>query len=122
MEEKEINKIFSKNLNYWLERRGKTQADLYKKMEVSSATASDWCNEKKIPRTDKLVSIAKWLMIELSDLLEEKPYVESDLNDILFRLKDDIQFREIVTAIYNFNSEQLTDIVKYIKLLSLSRD
>ena len=33
MEDKELNKIFSKNLNYWLARRGKTQADLYKKMD-----------------------------------------------------------------------------------------
>lgn len=122
MEDKELNKIFSKNLNYWLARRGKTQADLYKKMEVSSATASDWCNEKKIPRTDKLVAIARWLMIELSDLLEEKRPVESELNDILFRLKDDIQFKEIVTTIYNFDSEKMSDINKYVNLLSQSRD
>lgn len=74
MEEKEINRIFSKNLTYWLQERDKTQADLYKRMNVSSATASDWCNEKKIPRVDKLVVIADWLSIELSDLLEEKPF------------------------------------------------
>ncbi len=74
MEPKEINIIFSKNLKYWLQERGKTQADLYKKMNVSSAVASDWCNEKKIPRADKLVAIAKWLSIELSDLLENKEH------------------------------------------------
>ncbi len=72
--QKEINKIFSKNLTYWLQERGKTQADLYKKINVSSATASDWCNEKKIPRVDKLVIIANWLNIELSDLLENKEH------------------------------------------------
>lgn len=72
MEEKEIQKIFSRNLTFWLNERNKTQADLYKKMKVSSATASDWCNEKIIPRVDKLVVIADWLNIELSDLLEDK--------------------------------------------------
>lgn len=72
--QKEINKIFSKNLTFWLQERGKAQADLYKKMNVSSATVSDWCNEKKIPRADKLVAIANWLNIELSDLLENKEY------------------------------------------------
>lgn len=81
--QKEINKIFSKNLIYWLQKREKTQADLYKKMNVSSATASDWCNEKKIPRVDKLVIIAKWLNIEISDLLEQKEY-----NDINFRVSE----------------------------------
>lgn len=72
MGEKEIKKIFSKNLTFWLNERNKTQADLYKQMKVSSATASDWCNEKIIPRVDKLVAIADWLNIELSDLLEDK--------------------------------------------------
>lgn len=72
METKDINKIFSKNLTYWLQQRDKTQADLYKKMNVSSATVSDWCNEKKIPRVDKLVTMASWLSVELSDLLEDK--------------------------------------------------
>lgn len=81
--QKEINKIFSKNLTYWLQKREKTQADLYKKMNVSSATASDWCNEKKIPRVDKLVIIAKWLNIELSDLLENKGY-----KDVTFRVSE----------------------------------
>lgn len=76
MEDKEVYRIFSKNLNYWLSVNNKTQADLYRKMGVSSATASDWCNEKKIPRVDKLVVIANWLSIELSDLLEKKEYTE----------------------------------------------
>lgn len=83
MEEKEIQKIFSRNLTYWLNERNKTQADLYKKMKVSSATVSDWCNEKIIPRVDKLVIIAKWLNIELSDLLEQKEH-----NDVNFRVSE----------------------------------
>lgn len=77
MEEKDLKRIFSKNLIYWLNERNKTQADLYKKMNVSSATASDWCNEKIIPRVDKLVIIADWLNIELSDLLENKKSIIS---------------------------------------------
>lgn len=47
MDKNDINIIFSKKLVYWLERRGKTQADLYKMLGVSSATVSDWCNNKK---------------------------------------------------------------------------
>lgn len=83
METKEINRIFSRNLTFWLAERGKTQADLYKKMNVSSAIASDWCNEKKIPRADKLVIIADWLSIEISDLLEDKRKTQDN-----FRLSD----------------------------------
>ena len=95
MEDKELNRIFSKNLTYWLHEREKTQADLYKKMKVSSAVASDWCNEKKMPRIDKMVIIASWLSIELSDLLEDKPH-----RNPYFRLNDlekevIIKFRQV---------------------------
>ena len=99
VDNEELRNIFSKNIAYWLDKRGKTQADLYKRMEVSSATASDWCNGKKLPRTDKMVEIASWLMIELSDLLEEKePQQNNAANQIIFRINDDERFRNIVRA------------------------
>lgn len=119
METEELKKIFSDNLNYWLARRGKTQADLYKRMGVSSAIASDWCNSKKIPRTDKLVDIASWLMIELTDLLSVKERNEDEINDIIFRLKDDIRFRSDIEAIHRFSEENLAKLEDYIKLLSV---
>ena len=64
-----MRKTFSKNLRRLLVENGKTQADLCRFMKVSSATASEWSNGKKIPRTDKLLSICAWLNCELSDLL-----------------------------------------------------
>ena len=117
-EQEELKRTFSKNLLYWLDRRGKNQADLYKKMNVSSATASDWCIAKKIPRTDKLVEIANWLMIELSDLLYIKEHEENEMNDIIFRLKDDQKFNETILEIHNFNTKNLDKIIDYIRLLN----
>ena len=117
-EQEELKRTFSKNLLYWLDRRGKNQADLYKKMNVSSATASDWCNAKKIPRTDKLVEIANWLMIELSDLRYIKEHEENEMNDIIFRLKDDQKFNETILEIHNFNTKNLDKIIDYIRLLN----
>jgi len=70
MSNEEFKKIFSKNLVHFLEINQKTQADLCKYIGVSSATVSDWCNGKKMPRMDKIQSICNWLMIEKSDLLE----------------------------------------------------
>lgn len=72
MSEEKIKEIFSRNLTLYLSERGKTQADLSRHMNVSTATVSDWCNGKKLPRLDKIQSICNWLMIEKSDLLEEK--------------------------------------------------
>lgn len=118
MESNTINIIFSKKLNYWLERRGKTQADLYKRLNVSSATASDWCNSKKMPKADKLVLIAKWLMIELSDLLEDKEPANDKTDDIIFRLKDDAIFREAVEILFDAKKENFEKILDYEHLLS----
>ena len=88
-------------------------------MGVSSATASDWCNSKKIPRTDKLVDISSWLMIELTDLLTIKERKEDEIDDITFRLKDDARFRSDVELLYHLNEENLAKLEDYIKLLSV---
>lgn len=71
MSEEEYKIVFSRNLRYYLELDGKTQADLCEYMKVSSATVSDWCNGKKLPRMDKIQTICNWLRIEKSDLLED---------------------------------------------------
>lgn len=118
MGKEDVNKIFSENLLYWLEKRGKTQADLYKKMGVSSATASDWCNEKKMPRADKMVEIAHWLMIELTDLLEVKERKDiSDFDKLLYRLREDEEFLTIVSDLNSFSPAQYEKVKEYIGLL-----
>lgn len=122
MEKEELNKIFSTNLNYWLNERGKNQADLYKKMNVSSATASDWCNGKKIPRADKLVVISEWLMIPLSSLLQENNYLIDISEGIRIKLKNDSDFREIVSSIYSLNPNRYNELKSYIKFLSQNGD
>lgn len=119
MANESLNKIFSDNLNYWLNARGKTQADLARYMNVSTATTSDWCNANKIPRTDKLVQISRWLMIELSDLIMEKEKEElSEFEKVLFRLKDDPDFYQLVSTLNRFDIEKLTKAVDYINLLN----
>lgn len=117
MDTDEIRTIFSNNLNYWLRRRGKTQADLYKRMDVSSATASDWCNAKKVPRADKLVEIASWLMIEISDLLSVKSHEDDETNDLIFRIRDDNKFKKLILNVSKFEETNLDKLADYIELL-----
>lgn len=51
---RELIDIFSENLQRIMKERDKTQADLARYFSISSATASDWYNGKKMPRADKL--------------------------------------------------------------------
>ena len=94
MADKELRELFASNLKYWLEVRGKTQADLRRYMDVSSATASDWCNGRKIPRTDKIRAICAWLNIELDDLLTQK----SDNERTPYYLTEEV--RELAEFLY----------------------
>ena len=67
----DVRSIFKENLQMYMTEQNKTQADMARYFGISTATASDWYNGKKIPRSDKLQSIATWLGIELQDLLTD---------------------------------------------------
>lgn len=72
MPEDKIREVFSQNLTRQLNLHGKTQKDLVNFIKVSSSTVSNWCTGQKLPRMDKIQSIAKWLNISTSELLENK--------------------------------------------------
>lgn len=77
MSEETLRNIFARNLRHYLEERGHNQSDLCKYMGVSSATASDWCNGRKMPRADKIQSMANWLNVSIGELMDEKSKDES---------------------------------------------
>lgn len=68
-----LNKTFSDNLNYYLELRKQNRSDLAKAVGVSTSTTSSWCNGEKVPRSDKVAAICRFLRINMNDLLIERP-------------------------------------------------
>ena len=62
---------FVKNLRFFMEERGISQADICRVLEVSSATVSDWCSGKKYPRVDAMQRLADLLGIRFSTLTTE---------------------------------------------------
>lgn len=68
--------IFVKNLRYLMEAKGISQADICRELNVSSATASDWCTGKKYPRIDAMQRLADLLCVRYSTLT-----TENGLND-----------------------------------------
>jgi transcriptional regulator with XRE-family HTH domain len=63
--------IFVRNLNEIMERRGISQADIIRELDVSSATVSNWCTGKKYPRIDAMQRMADLLGVNLSTLTTE---------------------------------------------------
>lgn len=77
MSEQEINRIFAKNLSTYLSLNNMTQLELAEKMNVSTATISNWCKGIKLPRMDKVDRLCSILQINHSDLMEEKRVTRS---------------------------------------------
>ena len=64
--------VFSKNLQMYMERSGKTQKEMAEMMGVTAPTFHEWVKGKKFPRIDKVQKLADYFGILKSDLIEEK--------------------------------------------------
>ena len=78
MTEYDLKTVFSKNLNAYLKLAGKTQADLARYLNVSTATVNYWCRGAKSPRMDKADRMCSFFGIRRSDLIEERNLLPSD--------------------------------------------
>ena len=128
MDEK-LKMAFGRNLKRLLAERDKTQAELCRRLKVSSATVSDWANGKKIPRADKLQAICVWLNCELSDLLEENPKVLPDghpteyyddevVQVVTDRLRTNPEYGVLFKASANLKPEDVELVTKFIEKMS----
>lgn len=72
----DVRRIFMTNLRRYMNAADYSQADMARYFGISTATASDWYNGRKIPRADKLQIIADWLGVGIGDLLMESDAAE----------------------------------------------
>lgn len=82
-------KIFSKNLNYYMELKGKTQTDIINDLDINKSAISSWCNGTRLPRMNKVELLADYLNINVSDLIEGSC---EDNNYFEFISEDDAMF------------------------------
>ena len=122
MSEEEIKKLFSQNLNFYLSLNGKVQKDLVNYMHVSSSTASNWCTGQKLPRMDKIQSIANWLGIEKSDLLENKLALpdtsyklDHELREFTIFLQDNPEYKKLFQMTQRINKDDIELVSKILE-------
>lgn len=72
MSEETYKKIFSTNLNFYMNLNGKNQSDIVTDLGFNKSAVSTWCNGTRLPRMDKVEALAKYFGINRSDLIEEK--------------------------------------------------
>ena len=64
-------KIFTSNLNYYIQRSGKTQREIADSIGVSPQTFNTWCKGIAIPRMIKIQALADYFKISKSDLIDK---------------------------------------------------
>lgn len=82
-------KVFSKNLNYYMNLRGKTQSDIITDLNINKSAISSWCLGTRLPRMNKVEMLAEYLNINVSDLIEGSC---EDNNYFEFISQDDAMF------------------------------
>lgn len=69
---KNVQEIFTENLNKYLTLREKTQSNLAQFLKVSNNSVNKWCRGYGMPRMDKIDKICSYLLISRSQLLEQQ--------------------------------------------------
>ena len=64
-------RIFSKNLSHYMDKNGKTQADIVTDLGINKSTVSTWVNGSRMPRMGTIQTLADYFGIMKSDLIEE---------------------------------------------------
>jgi len=117
-----IKETFAKNLNYFMEKAGITQADICRALSVSSATVSDWCNGKKYPRTDALHQLADLLGIRFSELTSENGVEEHSYRQRVEALHQNPKLRMLFDMQMNLQPQSLDAVIGVVKEIARERD
>ena len=117
-----VKEIFAKNLNYFMEKTGTTQADICRALGVSSATASDWCNGKKFPRTDSIQQLADLLGVRFSALTTETGVEDYAYQQRVEALHQNPKLRMLFDMQMGLQPQSLDAVLAVVKEIAKERD
>ena len=102
--------VFSRNLRFYMERRGKNQKEIAEIIGVSAPTVNEWIKCKKYPRIDKIEMLANYFGILKSDLIEDKRK-QPDNGGLSIRKK------EFIRKIEGMSDDQLERLEQILALV-----
>lgn len=124
MSEESFKKIFSINLNHYMELHGKTQSDLINDLGFNKSAVSTWCNGTRLPRMDKVEILAKYFNINRSDLIEDKPkhdntpyYLNDETREIAQEVFEKPELRSLFHVARDIPPERLKAHIDFMKSL-----
>ena len=114
----------AKNLQYYLERSGKTQKEMSEIVGVATSTFNDWMKAKAYPRIDKIELMANYFRILKSDLIEDRDeeYREMQKNndiitDAVIRMRSDDEFFSVVGGLLTLDADKMSAVKQLLLVL-----
>jgi hypothetical protein len=107
---KQVNskEIIAKNIQHYMNLRGKTRNDICKVLGIKYTTFTDWVKGRSYPRIDSIEKIAKYFGIEKSDLIEEH-MVDDSLGNRNSSLFYNVQAIPFLDDTYDENNPNFKD-------------
>ena len=111
MKSKSFNDVFSKNLRYYFDLSGMTQAEFAKKLGVGTTSIYNWLSGVKTPRMDKVDSMCKLLGIHREDLITDSLAREEEIATFVGSVQADVDdtfkkkiISNLVTSIFLYKN------------------
>lgn len=115
--------IFSRNLNSYIHRSGKTQLEIATKIGVSPQTFNTWCKGIAIPRMGKVQALADYFHINKSDLIEDKSkqdeqsyYTNPETQKIAQEIFDNPDLKMLFDTTKDCSPEDMKKVISMIKI------
>ena len=126
MSEEAQKRIFTRNLNSYIEASGKTQLEIAKSIGVSPQTFNTWCKGIAIPRMGKVQALADYFHINKSDLIEDKSnsnedetyYLNDDARDMAQFMYENPEYKVLFDASRKVKKEDIDFVKQMIDRMS----
>lgn len=103
---KDTREIFVKMFKRYLKKRGKTQTDISRDLNVPITTVSNWYHGNRYPRPDKMQLIADYLGVSMNSLITD------DEDNKFNNAEEALQYivsQPMVAASGGYNLNEMTD-------------
>ena len=120
MNNKSFNDLFSKNLRYYFDLSGMTQAEFAKKLGVGTTSIYNWLSGVKNPRMDKVDSMCKLLGIHREDLITDNLAREEEIAPFIgeLQLSNEMNYKNrFISALLQLDDKEWKVIEKFTEIL-----
>lgn len=118
---------FAEMLRYYLMMNNKTQKNLVEDLGYDKSTVSSWCSGNRVPKIDVIIDIAKYLHVNVGDLIEdnrneESYYLNDDARDMAQFLYENPDYKVLFDASRKVKKEDIQFVKEMIDRMSNNND